>query len=560
MIGAEALLRIFEAWGINYFFGCPGTTEVAILDALVNRQRPKFILCTHEAVAVSAADGYARVTGGIGLVTLHANVGLANGISYIHNAHMAKVPLVAINLIKSRSILGRRAFTVAHDHQEMVKQYAKWDWQVLHPKTLVEDLERTLRLAITPPMGPTYLAIPQDILEAEVGRFNIEGPPKGQWYCQPSSRDMSRAADILAKARFPLIISGAGVAQEDVIEQMVKLAKGLSSAVCCEHRLNLDYNPYPTEEDHFVGPFHLEAEFVKHADVILAIGCKLFVEFQPSKKPWIPPGAKLIHLNSDADEIGNLYRVEVGLCSSVKEGMDELFMALSPRLVGRERMLNNRNQRVRSLHEAFLHRRKDYFKATKDCEPLKVGTLVQELAGIVNQNTTLVVDAVTSNDALVEYVPRHNTKSYYASATGASLGWGMGAALGVKIGAPKRQVICVTGDGAFMFGVPALHTADKYHLSVGFIVIDNSCYAAVKAGLLRYKGQAAQKGVFPGTDIGGPDYAAIAKGFGVPGLKVTSKRDLVRLPKVIGKERGPVLVEVVIDPADAGGLGIEIIF
>ena len=136
----------------------------------------------------------------------------------------------------------------------------------------------------------------------------------------------------------------------------------------------------------------------------------------------------------------------------------------------------------------------------------------------------------------------------------------MGAALGVKIGDPKREVICVIGDGAFMFGAPALHTAEKYHVPVCFIIINNSSYAAVKAGLLRYKGQAAQKGVFPGSDIGGPDYATIAKGFGVPGFKVTSKRDLVRLPKVIGKERGPVLVEVVTDPADAGGLGIEIIF
>jgi benzoylformate decarboxylase len=363
---------------------------------------------------------------------------------------------------------------------------------------------------------------------------------------------MSRTADLLAEGRFPLIISGAGVAQEDAIEQMVKLAESLAAAVCCEHRLNLDYNPYPTEEDHFVGPFHPEAEYVKDADVILAIGCKLFVEFQPSKKSWISPGAKLIHLNSDASEIGNLYRVEVGLCSSVGEGMDELLMALSPRLIGRKGMLSKREQRVRSFHEAFLHRREDYFGATKDCEPLKVGRLAQKLAGIVSQNTTLVSDAVTSNDALVEYVPRHNTKSYYASAIGAGLGWGMGASLGVKIGDPKRQVICVVGDGAFMFGAPALHTAEKCHVPVDFIAINNSSYAAVKAGLLRYKGQAVREGVFPGTDIGGPDYVTIAKGFGVSAFKATSLRDLSRLPKVIGKEGGPVLVEAVTDPADAG--------
>src|SRR4030042_1609055 len=183
MTGAEAFLKVLQSWGVDSFFGCPGSTEVAILDALVNRQKPNFILCTHEAVAVSAADGYARVTGALGLVTLHANVGLGNGISYIHNAYMSEVPLVVINLIKPRLLLGRRAFTVAHDHQEMVKQYTKWDWQVLGAKMLVEDLERTLRLAITPPIGPTYLAIPQDILEADVGTPDIKGPQKGKFNC-----------------------------------------------------------------------------------------------------------------------------------------------------------------------------------------------------------------------------------------------------------------------------------------------------------------------------------------------------------------------------------------
>lgn len=552
MKGAEAFLDILQTWCVDYFFGCPGTTEAPILDALVERKEPTFVLCTHEAVATSAADGYARASGRPGVVMLHGNVGLGNAVTYLYSAQTTHVPLIAVNFIKPRSILGRGAFTTTHDHQEMVKQYTKWDWQVIRPETLVEDLERAFRRAITPPSGPTYLAIPEDILNVEVDASGIAGPLQSELSSRPSAGDISRAADILTGARFPLLLAGSGVAQEGAMEHVIKLAHSLSAAVCCENRLHLDFNAYPTEEAHFVGPFQPTADFVHRADVILAMGCKLFVEFIPPPKPWIPPETKLIHLHPDATQIGNLYRPQVGLCGSVKAGLEDLLSELPSRLEEREQVLSQREREVLKLHEAFIGRRDDYFEAIKNIQPLKVGSLARELTGVVDPSSTLVLDATTSNDTIIEYVPRQDTKSLYASASAGSLGWGMGAALGVRMGSPDRRVICVVGDGVFMFGAPALHTAAKHHLPIVFIVINNSMYAAVKAGLLRYGGQAAEKGIFPGADIGGPDYAAIAEGFGVSAFKVTSNEDLPRLSEVIKEADGPVLVEVVTDPEDAG--------
>jgi len=552
MIGAEAILEILKAWNIRFFFGCPGTTEVPLLDAMINRTEPQFILCVHECTAVSAADGYSRVTGSPGVVTLHANVGLANGISHLHNASVSGAPILLINLIKSRRLLGRRGFTVAHDHQEMVKQYTKWDWQVLTEKSLVEDLERALRLTITPPKGPTYIGIPQDILEADIGDIKIEGPPKSNLYSCPSLKEIEQAAEILKKARFPLIISGAGVTQEDVLDCVVKLANKLASAVCSEHRLNFDYSSYPTEEDHFVGSFHPEAEFLQEADVVLALGCKLFIEFEPPQKPWIDPTKKIIHLNCDPKEIGHIYPVEVGLIGSVKEGVEQLLNRLDQKLKGKEDILRKREIKILEFHKAYLKRRKEYIDSFKEIEPLKVGMIVKELANLINQNTTLIADAVTSNEPIVQYLPRYNSKSFFASSSGASLGWGMGAAIGIKLGCPEREVLCVTGDGSFIFGMPALHTAMKYHVPVGFIIINNSSYAAVKAGLLRYKGKAYQKGFFPGTDISGADYTTIAKGFGVTSFKVESQKEISIISKAMGKEKEPIFVEVLTDPTDPG--------
>ncbi len=551
MLGAEAILKTLELWNVKYIFGCPGTTEVPILDAMVNYKRPEFILCVHECVAVSAADGYARVTGGPGIATLHANIGLANGISHLHNANLASSPILIINFIKSRRLLGRRGFTVTHDHQEMVKQYTKWDWQVLTKETLVEDLERCLRLAITPPKGPTYLAVPQDILEAELGDVKMNGRPKTDLISRPSYKDIEKAAEILSEANFPLIISGAGVAQENVLDFVVRLAKRWGMPVCSENRLNLDYSSYPTEEDHFVGLFHPDSAFIKEADVILALGCKLFIEFESPKKPWVEYGKKLIHLNPDVKEIGHIYPVEVGLSGSLTEGVRDIMSALEERLKGKEGLIVRREKKVYEFHKDFIKRRNEYFETTEGSSPLRISMLVKELSNLMNQKITIVADAVTSNEPIAQYLPRYNSNSFYASSSGGSLGWGMGAAIGIKMGLTEQSVLCITGDGSFIFGLPSLHTVYKYKIPVGFIIINNSSYAAVKAGLLRYKGEAAKTGIFPGTDIGGPDYTHVAKGFGINSYKISSKEDLKILSEIIGKEES-FLIEVITDPKDVG--------
>lgn len=552
MIAADALLDTLQAWGVDHFFGCPGSTEAAILDALVGREEPRFILATHEITAVSAAEGWARASGRPGVALLHANVGLGNAVSQLHAAKMAQVPLVAINCIKPRAILGRGGFTTAHDHQEMVKQYTNWDWQVLSEQTLVEDLERALRLAMTPPMGPTYLAIPEDILGAAIGEQQIAGPYQYDLRSQAPAHGVRQAAEMLAEADFPLIISGAGVAQEDAHLAVIKLADQLAAPVCCENRLQLDYCAYPTEDSHFVGPFQPEADFVRRADLILALGCKLFVEFVPPEQPWIPPNTKLIHLYCDATQIGNIYRPELGLCGSVKAGLEEICANLDRLPAGNQAQIATRKEAVAKLHDAVIRRREAAFEAVRNSHPLQVTHLARELARVVNAETCIVLDSPTANEIITDYVPRDNVRSYYGSATGGSLGWAMGAALGIKFAAPERRVICVVGDGVSIFGMPALHMAAKYQLPVIFIVINNASYAAVKAGLIRYRGKAVEKDIFLGSDIGGPEYATIAEGFGVSAFKIASERDLPRLAEAIKNSDEPLLIDFVIDPMDLG--------
>ena len=257
-------------------------------------------------------------------------------------------------------------------------------------------------------------------------------------------------------------------------------------------------------------------------------------------------------MHPDPAEIGHLYRPDVGLCGSVTAGLEDLQLSVIPKLERRGELLDRRRQEVRVMHEGFLGRRQDAFAPIQGASPLRVISLARTLAKLVGPETTLVVDAATSNDVLVEYVPRFNEKNHHAQGTGGNLGWGMGAAVGLKMGDPNRRVCCVVGDGVFMFGMPALHVAAKNKVPVTFVVVNNSSYAAVKSGLLRFKGRAAEKGVFPGSDISGPDYAKIAEGFGVRAFKVSSEQDYLFLSSAMAQDEEPFLIEVLTDPLDVG--------
>lgn len=556
-IGADKFLEVLENWDTEYIFGCPGTTEVAILDAMVGKDKPSFILVPQEGVAVSAADGYARITGKPGVVSLHANVGLANGVSQVYTAQVAGMPVIVLNAIKHRSILSHGAFTVAHDHQEMVKQFTKWDWTSLRVEELSQDLNRAFQVACQPPMGPVYLATPQDILEETAPGKGIypQGNNREKNYTRPTADKIREAASALAGCKFPLILSGAGVAVENCLEEVKDLAELIGAGVCCENRLTLDYNAYPTGDSHFLGPYIPNHPVLSQVDVILAVGTKLFVEFQPPAVPWIPDNVTLIHIHDDQNEIGKIYPPKVGLCGSIKATVQDLTEELGRCLTtDRKAVIAERNSVVAQMHGERAERLEAQLQDIKEDGPISVLRLVQAMSTLMDEDVTVIVDAVTSNDPLVEYLPRPNVRSYYGGATGGSLGWGMGAAIGAKLGAPERKIITVVGDGVFMFGIPALWTVQKYRIPVVYIVINNGHYAAVKAGLIRYGKNAVEKGIFPCTDISGVNYAEVARGFGIASARVDNPAVLEKVLEEALQSNEPFLLEVLTDQNDVGKL------
>jgi len=190
-------------------------------------------------------------------------------------------------------------------------------------------------------------------------------------------------------------------------------------------------------------------------------------------------------------------------------------------------------------------------EAVRESRPMKATLLGATIAKLVDDDTIVISDSVTSAAALTDYMPRTTRYSYYSTSSGGCLGW-TGAALGAKLAAPDKKVLCFVGDGVFQFGIQALFTCAKYNIPVTWVVANNGMFGAVKAGLLRLRGLAAAKGVFPGSDISGPNYAKIAEGFGIKGIRVDEPCDLEAVLRDAMARQAPVVVDVVIDQQDVG--------
>jgi benzoylformate decarboxylase len=532
---ADALLDVIRDWGVDRMFICPGSTEAAVVDALVVRHDVELVLTTHEGVTVSMADGLARVTREPSVAYLHANVGLTNGLSHLYAAQLAYSPVVVLNGLKAGSIQAHGGFTTAHRMRDFVHQYVKLDWQSLTAEAIPEDVNRALSTAAKEPRGPVWVGLSQDLLE---GKIDVPIPDVKSFRFDSrtvASPDAVRAAvDLLVAARRPVFIAGSEVARAGAVDGLVKLSERLNAAVLHEDRRGFERPGFPTDHPNFRGQYAVDHPAVQQADLLVFLGARVFNEFEPPRADPIPAGVRIIHSHTDPKYIGRIHGIDVGLVGDQGLLLDALLTAVPADIDGRE-ISPAQVQAPRtpsrtsggSLHASDV-----------------LDVITESLHGVA-----LVGDATTAGGVLQQRAYQHGSDDYFVSTSG-SLGWGMGASLGIKMGMPSRPVAAVLGDGVFQFGMPALWTAARNKIPVTYVVMNNRSYAAVGAALRRFGGHAVERGEYPGTDIAGPRIADVSSAFGVPGQRVESLADLRECLLAARNLDHPTLVEVMTDPSE----------
>lgn len=548
--GAHVVLRTLLAWGIDLVFTCPGSTEAAFLDASLQYPDLRLVLVTHESIALAAADGYARATGRPAVAYLHTNVGLANAVAHLHCAQLARSPVVILNGMKATPIQNRGGFTTVPHPRDYVRQHVVLDRVALSPEAIGDDLVRALKAATAEPGGPVYLGLPQDLMEAEgplaipdVARHRVDGRRR------PAPEAVAAAARALTAGRKVVVVAGSEVAASGAQGELLALAERLDAPILLEDRRTLETCGVPPNGPRFAGFYGPRHPAVRAADVIFLAGMGTISEFDPPREPTVPTAATILHLCSDPGEIAKVDPADVALVGDARLALVDLLAALPGEAAGRAERGAFCVETTAAYREGAreLHAKAAARAAQK---PIAVSALMHALDELLEPDALVVGDATTSGTALLNLVVAGSRRTYIKS-SGGSLGWGVGAALGVQLAAPDRRVVCVCGDGVFQFGIQALWTAAALPLPITFVVIDNASYGAVKAALKRYR-HGAQEGPFPGTDLRGPDYATIGSGFGARSFRVGELGELRAALEQARAHDGPSLICVRTDPADTG--------
>jgi len=548
MNAAAVLMEILRSAGVRYLFGNPGTTELPFLDALPD-SRLEYVLGLQEATAASAADGYAQASGRVGVVNVHVAPGLANSLSILHNAARAKSPLVVTAGQQDTRFLMHEPI-LAGDLARMAEPFTKWSHEIRRAEDAPVALRRALKVALTPPTGPVFLSLPMDLMGLVVEDTGA-GPTSIAARSRPDAAALAHAAELLSGARAPIIIAGDGVARAQAVPELTALAELLGARVHGEpvyRRTNFPGTHALWRGGLFPSPIAVR-KALEECDALLIVGANVFTWFLHTEGTPFPRGLRVVQIDDDPWEIGRSHPIALGIAADPKATLAELSDALRARMTEAERtQASGRVEKIGTARTGLMARVRAAAQGEAERVPIGQAHLMDTLGSLLPADAVVVDESATSLPFVLRYLPFASPGSFYGSKTG-TLGWGMGAAIGVQLGSPGRKVVATIGDGSVMYAPQALWTAAHYRLPITYVVPNNTSYAILKSGMLSLDLASAKRGIYPGMDLVEPeiDYTGLARSLGVRAERVEKPGELRDVLAACLAHPGPTLVDVAID-------------
>ncbi len=556
--GRFAIIEQFLADGIQYIFGNPGTVEQGFLDVLGAYPELTYILTLQETVAIAMADGYARATKKPTIVQLHSGVGLGNGIGMLYQAKRGHSPLVVINGDAGIRYDAMDA-QMAADLVAIAEPVTKWATRVVDPSSLLRVLRRAIKIAATPPMGPVYVCLPMDILDALQEEAIV---PTSLLVTRvvPEAQQLTLAASWLAGARKPMIIMGDGVAASGAQAELTHLAELSGAEVwgadSSEVNMSTIHPLFKGLLGHMFGE-HSRA-ITSQADVVLICGTYVFPEVFPALAGVFAPEAKVIHIDQDAYEIAKNFPVDLGLVCDPKMTLGALATTL-------QTMLSDDQQKAASaritshaaskVQEVTAQREAD--KPRYTATPLHASRFMEELAELLPKDAIIFDEALTTSPDLVNYLPPTLLGHYFLT-RGGSLGVGLPGAIGVKLAHPTKTVIGFSGDGGSMYTFQALWTAAHHKIGAKFVICNNHSYQLLKLNIQQYwRERQLPEHEFPASfDLSSPDirFDELARALGVQAVRVETPEQIGPALRQALANDEPFLIDLVITDEVPGHL------
>lgn len=547
--GGKAFLEILKQEGVDFIFGNPGSTELPLMDALQGQKEMRYFMALHEGVAISMADGYAVASGKLGVVNVHTTPGIGNSMGMLYNAYKANAPLLVTAGQHDQRFLVTEP--ILHSYlPEVAKPYVKWSSEILHFEDLPRMVHRAAKVAASPPMGPVFLSLPVDVLKAE-GEIDLGASTRIDPRLRASRAAIEASAEMLSRANHPVIIAGDAVARGDAHKELARVAELLGAPVY-QQTVSGTCN-FPSSHPLSLGPIpriqKAARNALQDADVLFSVGADLLTMSLPSEIDPIPPGLPIIHLHLDPWEIGKNYPAQIAVLGDPKETLPELEKALAERLTpGGKAEAEVRLARVSQAKEKALSVLRGKAKEERERMPITPLALMETVCDNLPGNSVVVDETISSGRALRALLKSEDPHSYYGM-RGGGIGWGIPAALGVKLALGDRPVVALIGDGSAMYSYQGLWTAAHYGLAVTFVICNNSSYRILKERTHALGGFSAKADSYIGMDLEQPgiDFVGLAKALGVPGERCERSKEVKGALARALRQQGPVLIDVQLD-------------
>ena len=543
--GSEALMRALQNEGVRTIFGYPGGSIMPVYDALYDYTRGEkkafdHILVRHEQGATHAAEGYARVTGRVGVALVTSGPGATNTLTGVADAMLDSTPIVVIAGQVPIAALGTDAFQEV-DLVGVAQPISKWSYQIRHAEDIAWAVSRAFFIARSGRPGPVVLDFPKNA-QTEMVEFlpqHVDFVRSYVAYPKLDEDAVSRAADLINHARKPLALVGQGV---ELGNAQQELRAFLEKADIPAARTMLGLSALPSNHPLNVGMLGMHGNYApnlkeQECDVLVAIGMRFSDRVTGNLKTYARQ-AKVIHLDIDRSEIDKNVKTDVAVVADCKASLPALTALVNPGDHGewRASFLPLAERERQKVIEPAIHPKQG---------PLLMGEVVNAVAEAAPDNSILVTDVGQNQLFATRYFKFHHQRSICTSGGLGTMGYGMPAAIGAAFGAPDRTVFCFMGDGGFQMCIEELGTIMEQQAPVKMILMNNHYLGNVRQWQDMFW---ERRKSF--TRMMNPCYELIARGYGIPYQAVTDRSSL---PDAVGRmlaEPGPYIMECAIKEDD----------
>ncbi len=535
--GARILLETLKREGVTDVFGYPGGAVIPLYNEIYDFEGINHILTRHEQGAAHAADGYARVTGKVGVCIATSGPGATNLVTGIMTAYMDSIPMVAITGQVATAMIGKDAFQES-DITGITMPITKNNYLVKDIKELPRILREAFYVASTGRKGPVLVDVPKDIQVQEIefkefeeyyNSFNeVEGySPTYDGH----PKQIKMAAKFIEKAEKPLILAGAGVIKARATEELKELAEKSNIPVAMT-LLGLGALPADRELSLAMVGMHgtVAANYsVYESDLLISIGMR-FDDRVTGKLEAFGPNAKIIHIDIDPAELGKNKRPDVPIVVDVKNVLKELVPKIKER---------KRDEWVSKVLEWKKEYPLVYKKSENEIKPQEV---IETISKITDGNAIIVTDVGQHQMWTAQFYQFKKPENFCSSGGAGTMGYGLPAALGAQVGRPNDKVIAIVGDGGIQMTAQEFMTLAHFKVPVKVVVLNNSYL-----GMVRQWQEIFHQKRYSSVDLNiSPDFIKLAEAYRIKGVKIEKPQDLEKMLRENIASDEPVLIECIV--------------